>query len=100
MGIEAIKSIPYLPFSHPFVERLIGTIRRKVFDRLLFWNAPDLERELHTFKTYYNGHRVLSSLKGQTPDEISAGTASTRATLERFSWRPHCRGLFYTPVVA
>jgi len=26
--IEEIKSVPYIPVSHPFVERLIGTIRR------------------------------------------------------------------------
>src|SRR5208337_22943 len=26
--IEEIKSVPYAPVSHPFVERLIGTIRR------------------------------------------------------------------------
>jgi len=27
--IEAVKSVPYAPVSHPFVERLIGTIRRE-----------------------------------------------------------------------
>ena len=30
LEIEEIKSIPYTPTSHPFVERLIGTIRREV----------------------------------------------------------------------
>jgi putative transposase len=28
LEIKKIKSIPYTPVSHPFVERLIGTIRR------------------------------------------------------------------------
>ena len=28
LEVEEIKSIPYVPVSHPFVERLIGTIRR------------------------------------------------------------------------
>ena len=28
LEIEQIKSVPYVPVSHPFVERLIGTIRR------------------------------------------------------------------------
>ena len=27
LGIEEIKTIPYVPISHPFIERLIGTIR-------------------------------------------------------------------------
>ncbi len=26
LDIEEIKSVPYIPLSHPFVERLIGTI--------------------------------------------------------------------------
>jgi hypothetical protein len=29
MEVEEIKSVPYAPVSHPFVERLIGTIRRE-----------------------------------------------------------------------
>jgi putative transposase len=40
--IEEIKNVPYTPRSHPFVKRLIGTIRREYLDRLLFWNKRDL----------------------------------------------------------
>ena len=29
LEIQEIKTVPYVPLSHPFVERLIGTIRRK-----------------------------------------------------------------------
>ncbi len=32
LEIQEIKSVPYLPLSHPFVERLIGTIRRELLD--------------------------------------------------------------------
>jgi hypothetical protein len=35
-----------MPLSHPFVERLIGTIRREYLDRMLFWTMLDLERKL------------------------------------------------------
>ena len=34
LEIEEIKSVPYAPISHPFVERLIGMIRREYLDRL------------------------------------------------------------------
>src|SRR5262249_52449825 len=44
LDIEAIKTVPFVPLSHPFVERLIGTIRRECLDRTLFWTAADLER--------------------------------------------------------
>jgi putative transposase len=38
-----IKTVPYVPLSHPFVERLIGTIRREYLDRTLFWTTVDLK---------------------------------------------------------
>ena len=39
LDVEAIKTVPNPPLSHPFVERLIGTIRREYLDRTLFWTA-------------------------------------------------------------
>ncbi|MGH8754795.1 MAG: hypothetical protein ACREU0_03025, partial [Burkholderiales bacterium] len=46
LGIDVIKSVPFVPQSHPFVERLIGTLRREYLDHLFFWNGIDLERKL------------------------------------------------------
>jgi hypothetical protein len=36
LEIEEIKSVPWAPVSHPFVERLTGTIRGEYLDRVLF----------------------------------------------------------------
>ena len=36
LDVKEIKTVPYVPLSHPFVERLIGTIRRECLDRTLF----------------------------------------------------------------
>jgi len=63
-----IKSIPYVPLSHPFVERLIGTLRREYLDHILFWTTADLENKLLDFRTYFNNHRTHTSLEGRTPD--------------------------------
>ncbi len=49
LDVDEIKSVPYTPRSHPFVERLIGTIRREYLDHTFFWNTQDLERKLDTF---------------------------------------------------
>ncbi len=100
LGIEEIKTIPYVPISHPFVERLIGTVRREFLDQILFWNAADLERKLNTFKDYYNRHRVHASLDGRTPEQVSGDLPPTPVQLDRFAWMSHCRGLFQTPVAA
>ena len=99
-GIEEIKSIPYAPISHPFIERLIGTIRREYLDHFFFWSATDLERKLETFRQYYNTHRVHTALEGNTPSEITNKTSFSRATLNQFWWETHCHGLFQLPAAA
>jgi hypothetical protein len=50
-----------LPLSHPFVERVVGTIRRDCVDRMLFWIAADLELKLLAFQRYHNGHRACGT---------------------------------------
>jgi hypothetical protein len=32
LAIEEVESVPYAPASHPFIERLIGTVRREYLD--------------------------------------------------------------------
>jgi hypothetical protein len=67
-----------------FVERLIGTNRRKYLDHVLFWNASDLERKPDNFRQYYNAYRVHTSLDGNTPSETSGETSMRRAALNQF----------------
>ena len=100
LGTDEIKTVPYTPLSHPFVERMIGTIRREFLDRTLFWNATDLERKLETLRQYYNTHRVHSSLDGDTPSEITSETIIRHADLNNFQWQSHCRDLFQLPAAA
>jgi putative transposase len=89
-----------MPLSHPFVERLIGTISREYPDQMLFWNASDLKRKMEAFRQYYNAHRVHSALSGDTPAEISGETLTRRADLNKFRWKSHYRGLYQLPVAA
>jgi hypothetical protein len=98
--IEEIKSVPYAPVSHPFVERLIGTIRRKYLDRVFFWNAVDLARKLETFRNYYNGYRVHRGLAGGTPALRAGAPSPSAAALEHYAWQQHCRGLLRIPIAA
>ena len=100
LEIEEIKSIPYSPTSHPFIERLIGTIRREYLDRLFFWNAQDLERKLAALGHYYNEHRSHQSLKGNTPLPAIDNAQARHAKLDNYSWQSHCNGLFQTPIAA
>src|SRR5262245_54621271 len=100
LEVKEIKSIPFVPVSHPFVERLIGTIRREFLDHVLIWNAVDLGRKLEELRNYYNEHRVHQSLSGRTPGEMSGKPPPVRAVLTHYAWRHHCRGLFQMPIAA
>ena len=52
LEIEEIKSLPNVPMSHPFVERLIGSIRREFLDQTFFWTTTDLENKLWDYQAY------------------------------------------------
>ncbi len=100
LEVDEIKTVPHVPLSHPFVERLIGTIRREFLDHVLFWNARDLERKLADFQDYYNAARSHASLEGLTPLAVAREAAVPRANLNNVRWVSHCRGLVQLPVAA
>jgi putative transposase len=100
LEIDEIKTVPHVPWSHPFVERLIGTVRREFLDQVLFWNASDLERKLIEFQIYYNADRSHAALAGHTPLTYAAGLRPSPIDLKRMRWASHCRGLVQLPVAA
>ena len=97
LEIEESKTVPYVPLSHPFVERLIGTVRREHLDQTLFWTAADLEEKLRAFQDYFNRHRVHSGLEGRLPNP---GGGKTTLDFASYRWHRHCRGLYQTPTAA
>jgi len=97
LDVEEIKSLPHVPMSHPFVERLIGSIRRELLDHTFFWTATDLENKLRNYQFYYNRHRTHSGRDGATPVESDVNRV---VDINQFRWEKHCRGLFELPVAA
>jgi hypothetical protein len=97
LEIQEVKTVPYVPLSHPFVERLIGTIRREYLDHTLFWTVTDLENKLQLFQDYFNHQRVHSGLRGRLPDP---GEGTTPLNFDSYRWQQHCRGLYQTPIAA
>jgi len=100
VDIDEIKTVPYTPVSHPFVERLIGTIRREFLDHVLFWNSVDLEKKLLECQHYYNEYRVHASLEGNTPARVAGEAMPIKASMSNFRWQTHCRGLVELPIAA
>ena len=81
--------------SHPFVERLIGSIRRELLDHTLFWTVTDLENKLQNYQCYYNECRTHSGRDGRTPDETVEHKV---VDINQFRWEKYCRGLFELPI--
>lgn len=100
LEITEIKTVPFTPISHPFVERLIGTIHRDYLDHTPFWNSPDLQRKLGEFRDYYNNHRTHTALSGRSPASSPESKHPSFLDINNFAWKSHCRGLFQTPVSA
>src|SRR5262250_3778172 len=97
LEVREIKTVPFVPLSHPFVERLIGTIRREYLDRILFWTTADLEAKLREFQKYFNEHRTHAGLEGRLPD---SGGPGSPISFTSYRWQKHCRGLYQTPIAA
>src|SRR5215813_15446607 len=90
LEVREIKTVPYVPLSHPFVERLIGTVRREYLDRILFWTTADLETKLLDFQHYFNAHRTHAGLDGRLPEPDVGGSAPPLA-LGSYRWQKHAR---------
>ena len=97
LDIEEIKSVPHVPMSHPFVERLIGSVRRELLDHTFFWTSNDLENKLRQYQCYYNESRTHSGRGGATPVKRRNDKV---VDINDYRWEKHCRGLFELPVAA
>jgi len=100
LGVTEIKTVTYVPISHPFVERLIGTIRRECLDRMLFWTTADLAQKLQDFQDYYYVYRAHAGLKGRRPCPPTGTESESPPSFDLYRWRRHCRGLYQTPIAA
>jgi Integrase core domain len=61
------KTAPRSPWQNPYVERLIGTLRRECLDHVVVLNETHLRRLLSQYLIYYHRARTLS-LDKDTPE--------------------------------
>ena len=100
LEIDPVTTVPHVPVSHPFVERLIGTIRREYLDRVFYWNARDLERKLETFRNFYNEARTHQGIAGAIPNERAGDRQQPVLSFNHYTWKRSCGGLAQMPVAA
>lgn len=100
LEIEEIKTVPYVPMSHPFAARLTGTSRREYLDHVPLLNARDLARKLSCFQGYYNRECAHQGLGGNISESTRNEDDRKPVRLDNFHWKSCCRSLFQLPTAA
>jgi transposase InsO family protein len=67
MGIEEVITAPRSPWQNPYVERIVGSIRRECLDRVIVLNERHLKRILSSYFVYYHESRAHLSLDRNSP---------------------------------
>jgi putative transposase len=68
MRIEQVLTSPRSPWQNPYVERLIGSIRRDCLDHVIVLSQRHLRRTLASYLHYYHRWRTHLSLDMDCPD--------------------------------
>jgi transposase InsO family protein len=91
-GIEEVLSAPRSPWQNPYVERLVGSIRRECLDHVIVLNECHLCRILTAYFAYYHRSRThLSSLGKDAPEPRDVQPLSTGEIVEL----PEVGGLYH-----
>ena len=75
MGIEEVVTAPRSPWQSPYVERVIGSIRRECLDHVIVLNERHLRTILLSYIDYYERSRTHLALGKDTPERRSVQPA-------------------------
>lgn len=89
LGIEDLVTAPASPWQNPYVERLIGSIRREFLDHVVVLNERHLKQLLSHYFAYYHEWRLHRSLDMDAPD----GRLERSAQPNRVVQYPAARGV-------
>lgn len=67
MGVREVLISPQSPWQNPFVERLVGSLRRECLDHVIIFSENHLRRLLREYINYYHHDRTHYSLDKDTP---------------------------------
>jgi transposase InsO family protein len=82
LGIEEVMIARRSPWQNPYVERLIGSIRRECLNHVVVLSERHLKRILRDYLGYYHGWRVHQSLEMDAPDGRSVQPRNSGTVVE------------------
>jgi transposase InsO family protein len=68
LKIREVLTAPRSPWQNPYVERLIGSIRRECLNLAIIFDEHHLKRLLRAYFSYYHTARTHLSLDKQCPE--------------------------------
>ncbi|MFC1665422.1 integrase core domain-containing protein [Pseudomonadota bacterium] len=92
LGIKEVVTAPRSPWQNPFVERIIGSIRRDCLDHVIVINERHLRRILRAYIDYYHSSRTHLSLNKDSPDSRPVESPSEGSNIVAF---PQVGGLHH-----
>ena len=67
MGLQEVRIAPRAPWQNPYVERLIGSVRRECLDHVIILSEAHLRRLLSAYLRYYHEARPHLALERNAP---------------------------------
>ena len=89
LQMEEVLTAPRSPWQNPYVERLIGSIRRDCLDHFVIFHARHLKRTLSSYFAYYHGSRTHLGPDKQCPHVRQV------SSIGRIVQIPHLGGLHH-----
>ena len=74
LGLEQKLIVPSSSWQNPFVERLVGSIRRECLDHVIVLHEQHLRRRLTDYFVYHHQHRTHRSLDEDAPQSRAIET--------------------------
>jgi transposase InsO family protein len=91
-GLWIITTLPKAPRMNAICERVNGTLRRELLDRVLIVGERHLALVLREYAAHYNGHRPHQSRR-QRPPDMQAQPVRDMADLRSVRRKPAVAGV-------
>jgi transposase InsO family protein len=82
LGIEEVVIAPRSPWQSPYVERVIGSVRRECLDHVVVLGEKHLRRIIKHYLSYYHGARTHLALDKDAPAPRSVQPAEKGIVME------------------
>jgi transposase InsO family protein len=91
VGLTPVRTAPHSPWQNPYVERVLGSIRRECLNHIIVVNEQHLRRVLRAYVAYYQRSRTHLALGKDTPEARAIDSAGSG----RIVARPEVGGLHH-----